>query len=93
MRVDAGVADGSVVGVHYDPMLAKVIAHAPTRPEAARMLASALAGAQLHGVVTNRDLLVGVLRSESFLAGDTDTGFLDHHPPAELTAAGSAAGR
>jgi len=56
------------------------------------MLASALAGAQLHGVVTNRDLLVGILRSESFLAGDTDTGFLDHHPPAELTAAGSAAG-
>jgi acetyl/propionyl-CoA carboxylase alpha subunit len=92
VRVDAGVADGSVVGVHYDPLLAKVIAHAPTRPEAARMLASALAGAQLHGVVTNRDLLVGILRSESFLAGDTHTGFLDHHPPAELTAAGSAAG-
>jgi propionyl-CoA carboxylase alpha chain len=92
VRVDAGVADGSVVGVHYDPLLAKVVAHAPTRPEAARMLASALAGAQLHGVVTNRDLLVGVLRSESFLAGDTDTGFLDHHPPAELTAAGNAAG-
>jgi propionyl-CoA carboxylase alpha chain len=92
VRVDAGVADGSVVGVHYDPLLAKVVAHAPTRPEAARMLASALAGAQLHGVVTNRDLLVGVLRSESFLAGDTDTGFLDHHPPAELTAAGGAAG-
>ena len=86
------MADGSVVGVHYDPLLAKVVAHAPTRPEAARMLASALAGAQLHGVVTNRDLLVGILRSESFLAGDTDTGFLDHHPPAELTAAGSAAG-
>ena len=92
VRVDAGVADGSVVGVHYDPLLAKVVAHAPTRPEAARMLASALAGAQLHGVLTNRDLLVGILRSESFLAGDTDTGFLDHHPPAELTAAGSAAG-
>jgi len=92
VRVDAGVADGSVVGVHYDPLLAKVIAHAPTRPEAPRILASALAGAQLHGVLTNRDLLVGILRSESFLAGDTDTGFLDHHPPAELTAAGSAAG-
>jgi acetyl/propionyl-CoA carboxylase alpha subunit len=92
VRVDAGVADGSVVGVHYDPLLAKVIAHAPTRPEAARMLASALAGAQLHGVVTNRDLLVGILRSEAFLAGDTDTGFLDHHSPAELTGAGSAAG-
>ena len=91
MRVDAGVVDGSVVGVHYDPLLAKVIAHAPTRPEAARLLASALAGAHIHGLVTNRDLLVGILRSEAFLAGDTTTGFLDHHPPAELTAGGGSA--
>ena len=90
MRVDAGVVDGSVVGVHYDPLLAKVIAHAPTRLEAARLLASALAGAHIHGLVTNRDLLVGILRSEAFLAGDTTTGFLDHHPPAELTASGGS---
>jgi propionyl-CoA carboxylase alpha chain len=92
VRVDAGVADGSVVGVHYDPLLAKVVAHAPTRPEAARLLASTLATAQVHGLVTNRDLLVGVLRSEAFLSGDTDTGFLDHHPPAELTAADGSSG-
>ncbi len=90
LRVDTGVVDGSVVGVHYDPLLAKVIAHAPTRPEAARLLASALAGAHIHGLVTNRDLLVGILRSEAFLAGDTTTGFLDHHPPAELTAGGGS---
>ena len=90
VRVDTGVVDGSVVGVHYDPLLAKVIAHAPTRPEAARLLASALAGAHIHGIVTNRDLLVGILRSEAFLAGDTTTGFLDHHPPAELTAGGGS---
>ena len=90
VRVDTGVVDGSVVGVHYDPLLAKVIAHAPTRPEAARLLASALAGAHIHGLVTNRDLLVGILRSEAFLAGDTTTGFLDHHPPAELTAGGGS---
>ena len=92
MRVDAGVADGSVVGVHYDPLLAKVVAHAPTRPEAARLLASTLAAARLHGIVTNRDLLVGVLRSEAFGSGETDTAFLDRHPPAELTAAGGSAG-
>jgi propionyl-CoA carboxylase alpha chain len=91
-RVDAGVADGSVVGVHYDPLLAKVVAHAPTREEAARSLAATLAGARLHGVVTNRDLLVGVLRSEAFLAGDTDTAFLDRHPPAELAEAGGSCG-
>jgi acyl-CoA carboxylase subunit alpha len=92
VRVDAGVADGSVVGVHYDPLLAKVVAHAPTREEAARMLAAALSGARLHGIVTNRDLLVGVLRSASFLSGETDTAFLDRHPPAELTAAGGSVG-
>jgi acetyl/propionyl-CoA carboxylase alpha subunit len=91
VRVDAGVAEGSVVGVHYDPLLAKVVAHGPTREEAARRLASALSAARLHGVVTNRDLLVGVLRSASFLSGETDTAFLDRHPPAELTAAGRSA--
>jgi propionyl-CoA carboxylase alpha chain len=91
VRVDAGVADGSVVGVRYDPLLAKVVAHAPTRPEAARLLASTLAAARLHGIVTNRDLLVGALRSEAFLTGETDTAFLDRHPPAELTAAGGSA--
>ena len=92
VRVDGGVADGSVVGVHYDPLLAKVVAHAPTRVEAARTLAAALSTARIHGVVTNRDLLVGVLRSEAFLAGETDTAFLERHPPAELTEAGGSSG-
>ena len=81
LRLDSGVVDGSVVGVHYDPMLAKVISWAPTRAEAARRLARALAGARIHGLRTNRDLLVGVLRHEAFLAGDTDTAFLDRHGP------------
>jgi acetyl/propionyl-CoA carboxylase alpha subunit len=88
VRVDAGVADGSVVGVHYDPLLAKVIAHAPTRAEAAALLAAALDGARVHGVTTNRDLLVGVLRHPEFLAGEVDTGFLERHPPGELAAGG-----
>jgi propionyl-CoA carboxylase alpha chain len=92
VRVDAGLVDGSVVGTHYDPMLAKVIAYAPTRAEAARKLAAALAGARLHGLATNRDLLVRVLRHPDFRAGRTDTGFLDRH---DLTAplADTAAGR
>jgi propionyl-CoA carboxylase alpha chain len=79
IRLDSGVVNGSVVGVHYDPMLAKVIAWAPDRGEAARRLGSALAGAKIHGVVTNRDLLVNVLRHEAFLAGETDTAFFDRH--------------
>jgi propionyl-CoA carboxylase alpha chain len=68
-----------VVSTHYDPMLAKLIAYAPTRSAAARRLASALAGARLHGLVTNRDQLVNTLRHEAFLGGATDTGFLDRH--------------
>ncbi|MBQ1024473.1 biotin carboxylase N-terminal domain-containing protein [Micromonospora sp. C95] len=80
LRLDSGVVDGSAVSVHYDSMLAKVIAWAPTRTEAARALAGALARAELHGVATNRDLLVRVLRSPEFAAVDVDTGFLDRHP-------------
>jgi propionyl-CoA carboxylase alpha chain len=84
LRLDSGVRDGSVVGVHYDPMLAKVIAFAPTRPEAALGLAGALANARIHGLATNRDLLVRVLRHAEFLAGNTDTAFLDRHGLAVL---------
>jgi propionyl-CoA carboxylase alpha chain len=80
LRLDSGVADGSVVGVYYDPMLAKLIAWAPTRYEAARMLSTSLARARIHGVTTNRDLLVRVLRHTAFLSGGTDTAFLDRHP-------------
>ena len=80
VRLDSAVDDGSVVSIHYDPMLAKVIAWAPTRVEAARALAAALARARLHGVVTNRDLLVRVLREAEFLDGGTDTAYLARHP-------------
>ena len=80
LRLDSGVLDGSVIGVHYDPMLAKLIAWAPTRAEAARTLSNALRRARLHGVTTNRDLLVRVLRHAAFLSGGTDTGFLDRFP-------------
>ncbi|MFC8526534.1 acetyl/propionyl/methylcrotonyl-CoA carboxylase subunit alpha [Nocardia sp. NPDC057227] len=86
IRLDTGVVDGSVVGVHYDPMLAKVISVGETRAEAARLLANALRRAQLHGLVTNRDLLVRVLRHPAFLAGDTDTAFFATHGLAALAA-------
>ena len=79
VRLDSGIIDGSVVSVHYDPMLAKVIARAPTRSRAAQVLADALARTRLHGVRTNRDLLVNVVRHPAFLAGDTDTAFFDTH--------------
>jgi propionyl-CoA carboxylase alpha chain len=80
LRLDSGVRDGSTIGVHYDPMLAKLIAWAPTRHEAARLLASALTRTEIHGVATNRDLLVRVLRHQAYRSGDIDTGFLDRYP-------------
>ncbi|WP_058045827.1 acetyl/propionyl/methylcrotonyl-CoA carboxylase subunit alpha [Streptomyces roseifaciens] len=85
LRVDAGVGPGDTVTAHYDPLLAKVVAWAPTRPEAIRLLAHALERARIHGPVTNRDLLVRSLRHEEFVAGSMDTSFYDRHL-AELTA-------
>lgn len=79
-RLDTGYASGDTIGVHYDPMLAKVIVHAPTRAEAVRKLARALERAAIHGPVTNRDLLVASLRHPEF--GDPgllDTGFYDRN--------------
>jgi acetyl/propionyl-CoA carboxylase alpha subunit len=86
VRVDSGIVDGSVVSVFYDPMLAKVISYAPTRRQAAGILADALARTRLHGIRTNRDLLVNVLRHPAFLDGATDTAFFDTHGLAGLAA-------
>ncbi|WP_412741296.1 biotin carboxylase N-terminal domain-containing protein [Krasilnikovia sp. MM14-A1004] len=86
IRLDSGVEDGSVVGTHYDAMLAKVVAYAPSREAAARQLAAALRRARIHGLTTNRDLLVASLRHPEFLAGTADTGFYAAHPPVALTA-------
>jgi propionyl-CoA carboxylase alpha chain len=86
VRLDSGIVDGSVVSIHYDPMLAKVISYAPTRRQSAMVLADALTRSRLHGVRTNRDLLVHVLRHPAFLDGATDTAFFDTHGLAALAA-------
>ncbi|MGI8331150.1 acetyl/propionyl/methylcrotonyl-CoA carboxylase subunit alpha [Actinomadura scrupuli] len=86
LRLDSGVRGGAEVGTHYDPMLAKVIAWAPTRTAAARRLAAALRGARIHGLATNRDLLARILAEPGFLAGRTDTGYLDRGDLAGLAA-------
>ncbi|MEU0371471.1 biotin carboxylase N-terminal domain-containing protein [Streptomyces sp. NPDC006283] len=85
VRVDAGYAAGDVIGVHYDPMLAKIIAWAPTRAEAIRRLAYSLRRARVHGPVTNRDLLVASLEHPDFVGGRLDTGFYERNLD-ELTA-------
>ena len=81
VRLDTGFTDGDDIGVHYDPMLAKLITHAPTRAEAIRKLAGALERATIHGPVTNRGLLVRSLRHEEFTSARMDTGFYGRHLP------------
>ncbi|MCC6763218.1 MAG: ATP-grasp domain-containing protein [Deltaproteobacteria bacterium] len=83
VRYDSGVESGSEVGVHYDPLLAKIIAHAPTRAEATRLLRRALAGLGVGPITTNRDFLLAVLDHEAFGVGALHTHFIEQHlPPA-----------
>jgi 3-methylcrotonyl-CoA carboxylase alpha subunit len=79
LRVDSGVEAGSEIGIHYDPMLAKVIAYAPTRADAAALLARALETATVAGLTTNRAFLARVLRHPAFVEGALDTHFLERH--------------
>jgi 3-methylcrotonyl-CoA carboxylase alpha subunit len=77
VRVDSGLADGTVVGSDYDPMLAKVIAHAVDRPAALRALDRALADTAVLGVATNVEFLRFLLADPDVAAGRLDTGLLD----------------
>ncbi|MGA8987251.1 acetyl/propionyl/methylcrotonyl-CoA carboxylase subunit alpha [Aeromicrobium sp.] len=77
LRIDSGVETGSTVGIHYDAMLAKLIAHGPDRTTAIRRLGAALRGLRLHGVTTNTDLLLAILADEEFAAARVHTALLD----------------
>ncbi len=77
VRVDSGLSRGTVVGSDYDPMLAKVIAHADDRPAALRALDRALADTAVLGVVTNVEFLRFLLADPDVVAGRLDTGLLD----------------
>jgi 3-methylcrotonyl-CoA carboxylase alpha subunit len=79
VRADVGVRAGSDVSIHYDSMLGKIIAHAPTRSEAAQVLRDALARTWVPGVVTNREQLMRILAHPAFVAGELDTHFLETH--------------
>lgn len=79
LRIDSGVELGSEVGIHYDPMLAKVIVHAPSRAEAIDKMVRALSTASVQGLVTNLEFLVRVLRHPEFASGNTHTHFIDEH--------------
>jgi len=81
IRVDAGVAEGDEVGTAYDPMIAKLIAHAATRDEALDRLGAALAETEVEGVVTNLPFLRWLVAHPALRAGRTTTAFLTEHPP------------
>ena len=90
IRVDTGFVAGDTVTANYDPMLAKVIAHGPTRETTARSLAEYLRGAGIEGVITNKESLAAVLTEPDFLGGVTTTDYLDTHPqtlqpPSDMT--------
>lgn len=84
VRIDAGVDAGTIIGIHYDPLLAKIIAHGENRESARRKLTAALRGLVVQGVTTNRDFLIHVLEHAAFRAGEADTGFVAAHTAALL---------
>ncbi|HET8653747.1 MAG TPA: biotin carboxylase N-terminal domain-containing protein [Gaiellaceae bacterium] len=81
IRVDAGVEEGDEVGVGYDPMIAKLIAHGPTRGEAFARLADALAETDVAGVTTNLPFLRWLVSHPAVREGRTTTAFLTDYPP------------
>ena len=93
VRVDAGVEEGSEVGLSYDPLLAKVIVHGPNRAAACARMERALSELVVLGVDTTAELLRDVIASPAFAAGDTTTDFLDRFAwtPPEVDAAAYAA--
>jgi acetyl/propionyl-CoA carboxylase alpha subunit len=81
IRVDSGVAEGDEVGVGYDPMIAKLIAHGPTRDAALDRLTDALDETDVGGITTNLPFLRWLVRHPALRAGETTTAFLTEHPP------------
>jgi acetyl/propionyl-CoA carboxylase alpha subunit len=87
VRVDAGVAEGDEIGTSYDPMIAKLIAHAPTRAEALDRLFAALRETEVQGVTTNLRFLRWLVGHPVIRAGGATTAFLTEHPPLSRTPA------
>ncbi|HET6624507.1 MAG TPA: biotin carboxylase N-terminal domain-containing protein [Gaiellaceae bacterium] len=81
VRVDAGVEEGDEVGISYDPLIAKLVAHGGNRDEALDALARALAGTEVEGVTTNLPFLRWLVAHPVVRAGEATTAFLIEHPP------------
>jgi len=99
VRIDAGVEEGGEISTHYDPMIAKLIAHGATREAAFRRLAKACGGVEVYPVQTNAGFLKRLLDDPDVRAGDIDTGLIEARrenlvtPPVPSQAALSAAVR
>lgn len=93
IRVDAGVRAGDAVSIHYDPMIAKIIAEGADRAEALARLARALDRTEVVGLATNRAFLARIARHPAFAAADLDTGFIARHEAELLPPASPADGR
>jgi 3-methylcrotonyl-CoA carboxylase alpha subunit len=101
VRVDAGVREGDEVGIHYDPMIAKLIVWDESRETALRRLRGALGAYEIAGLATNLAFLGRVAAHPAFVAGAIDTGFIARHreelvpapapPPDEIVAAAALA--
>jgi 3-methylcrotonyl-CoA carboxylase alpha subunit len=90
VRLDTGVRQGDEVSVYYDPMIAKLVAWGSDRDEAARRMQEALAETEILGVTTNLAFLERVVKHPAFLAGETDTAFIERHRADLLPVAGAA---
>jgi len=75
LRIDSGAEEGTEIGVYYDPLLAKVIAHGEDRPSAIRKLTHGLRNCAAQGLRTNREFVIAMLESEEFQSGRAHTGF------------------
>jgi acetyl/propionyl-CoA carboxylase alpha subunit len=82
IRIDAGVAEGNEISVHYDPMIAKLIASGETRESARRRAIEALRAYPILGIRTNIPFLIRLLEHPRFVRGEIDTGFIDAERPA-----------
>ncbi len=80
VRWDGGIAEGFEVGLHYDPLLAKLVVHGPDRPAAIRRMRRALAQLQVEGVSTTQPFHLAVMEEEDFRAGRLDIHYVDEHP-------------
>ena len=86
VRWDGGIARGSEIGLHYDPLLGKLVTWASDRPRAIRRMKRALRELRIEGVATSAPLLMRIMEEDDFAAGRLSTAYLEDHP--ELLAAG-----